>query len=101
MCKEKLASVISAGVNDVPASCFHTGSAKLRLNGLPVLMAIPINTPGKINIDGVMKSRAIASAENAGVRRKHKGCNRGGYYLHLCTIMMTGMEIQDNKQQLR
>lgn len=30
----------------IPASCFHTGSARFRLRGLPVRMAMPNNTPG-------------------------------------------------------
>jgi len=37
--------VRSAGVRVIPANCFHTGSARFRLSGLPVLMAIPIRTP--------------------------------------------------------
>lgn len=29
----------------IPASCFHTGSARFKLSGLPVRMAMPNNTP--------------------------------------------------------
>lgn len=32
-------------VRFMPASCFHTGSARLRLRGLPVRMAMPRSTP--------------------------------------------------------
>lgn len=34
-------SVRSEIDSGMPASCFHTGSAMLRLRGLPVLMAMP------------------------------------------------------------
>lgn len=38
-------SLRSAMVRLMPASCFHTGSARLRLRGLPVRIAIPSSTP--------------------------------------------------------
>ena len=43
----------SLGVRTEPESCFHTGSAMLRLRGAPVLMAIPISTPR--NLGGNVK----------------------------------------------
>lgn len=38
-------SLRSAMVRFMPASCFHTGSAKFRLRGLPVRIAMPSSTP--------------------------------------------------------
>lgn len=32
----------------MPASCFQTGSARLRLRGLPVRMAMPSRTPAHL-----------------------------------------------------
>jgi hypothetical protein len=40
-------SLRSAMVRLIPANCFHTGSARLRLKGLPVRMAMPSNTPDR------------------------------------------------------
>jgi len=45
-----LTSLRSAIVRFIPASCFHTGSAKLRLRGLPVRIAMPKSTPVSLNI---------------------------------------------------
>lgn len=41
----EVTSLRSAMVRLIPASCFQTGSARFRLRGLPVRMAIPSNTP--------------------------------------------------------
>ena len=41
-------SLRSAMVTLIPASCFQTGSARFRLRGLPVRMAIPSNTPARL-----------------------------------------------------
>lgn len=41
----EVTSLRSAMVRFIPASCFQTGSARFRLRGLPVRMAIPSNTP--------------------------------------------------------
>lgn len=38
-------SLRSAMVRFMPASCFHTGSARFRLRGLPVRIAMPSSTP--------------------------------------------------------
>lgn len=38
-------SLRSAMVKFMPASCFHTGSARFRLRGLPVRIAMPRSTP--------------------------------------------------------
>lgn len=38
-------SLRSAMVRLIPASCLQTGSARFRLRGLPVRMAMPSNTP--------------------------------------------------------
>lgn len=43
-------SLRSAIVKFIPASCFHTGSARLRLRGLPVRIAMPKSTPVSLNI---------------------------------------------------
>lgn len=43
-----LASLRSAIVKFIPASCFHTGSARFRLRGLPVRIAIPSKTPSEL-----------------------------------------------------
>lgn len=43
----QVTSLRSAMVRLIPASCFQTGSARLRLRGLPVRMATPSNTPAR------------------------------------------------------
>lgn len=43
----EVTSLRSAMVRLIPASCFQTGSARFRLRGLPVRMAIPSNTPAR------------------------------------------------------
>lgn len=49
LCREELGcvrtSLRSAMVRFMPASCFHTGSARFRLRGLPVRIAMPRSTP--------------------------------------------------------
>lgn len=47
-----LTSLRSAIVRFIPASCFHTGSARLRLRGLPVRIAIPRSTPVSVHKGG-------------------------------------------------
>ena len=41
---------MSLMVKDDPATNFHMGSAKFKLKGDPVLMAIPIKIPKNLNI---------------------------------------------------
>lgn len=43
----QVTSLRSAMVRLIPASCFQTGSARLRLRGLPVRMATPSRTPAR------------------------------------------------------
>lgn len=56
-------------VRFIPASCFHTGSARFKLRGLPVLMAMPSSTPAE--------SRALNTVSHLfltwvyGVKRLH------------------------------
>lgn len=82
-------SLRSAMVRFMPASCFHTGSARFRLRGLPVRIAMPRRTPAEtarpsaLRTDQTSASRVTALTRGCAVKQQKDLCHM--FYQQKCT----------------
>lgn len=69
-------SLRSAMVRFMPASCFHTGSARFRLRGLPVRIAMPSSTPADTARRSALRTDPTTSRQRAQERIRRTKLSR-------------------------